>query len=182
MRQANFSLEEVPVATYARTDARLRRLIDDYFDFIGDHYAGWESRSTQVDDSAQRVFFIAAKNLHLIAPASERSYLFGTCVRVASDTRRVLGRIREVEGQMKESRALHIRPRARKTCSIKSALARSSTRCSRTCRWICAPCWFWSKARASRRWRWRPSSKSQRAQSTHGFDELARRSPAAWRA
>jgi len=110
MRQANFSLEEVPVASYARTDARLRRMIDDYFDFIWRSLRRLGVPVDSVDDSAQRVFFIAAKNLHLIAPESERSYLFGTCVRVASDTRRVLGRVREVEGQVEIESTAHPTP------------------------------------------------------------------------
>jgi RNA polymerase sigma-70 factor (ECF subfamily) len=63
-----------------------------------------------VDDAAQRVFWIAAKNLHRIAPASERSYLFGTSVRVASDARRVHGRVREVGGEAEIESTAHPAP------------------------------------------------------------------------
>jgi RNA polymerase sigma-70 factor, ECF subfamily len=110
MRQADFSLEELPVASYAHTESRLRRLIDDYFDFIWRSLRRLGVTADAVDDAAQRVFWIAAKNLHRIDPASERSYLFGTCVRVASDARRVRGRVREVEGEAEIESTAHPTP------------------------------------------------------------------------
>jgi len=41
-----------------------------------------------VDDAAQQVFLVAAERLTDIAPASERSFVFGTALRVAQSLRR----------------------------------------------------------------------------------------------
>jgi len=41
-----------------------------------------------VDDALQQVFCIAARRIADIAPGSERSFLFGSALRVASDQRR----------------------------------------------------------------------------------------------
>jgi RNA polymerase sigma-70 factor (ECF subfamily) len=41
-----------------------------------------------VDDAAQQVFLVAAERLADIAPASERSFAFGTALRVAQSLRR----------------------------------------------------------------------------------------------
>jgi RNA polymerase sigma-70 factor (ECF subfamily) len=105
MRQADLSLQELPIASYASTDARLRRIIDEYFDFVWRSLRRLGVAGDAVDDAAQKVFFIAGKNLRHIAPESERSYLFGTCVRVASDARKVQSRVREVAGDAEIERA-----------------------------------------------------------------------------
>jgi RNA polymerase sigma-70 factor (ECF subfamily) len=52
--------------------------------------------SDDVDDCAQQVFWVAARKLDDIEGDSERAFLFGTAMRVASDARRSRTRRREV--------------------------------------------------------------------------------------
>ncbi len=47
------------------------------------------------DDASQQVWIVVARKLDIIDPARERSYLFGTAMRVASEERRARGRRRE---------------------------------------------------------------------------------------
>ncbi len=51
---------------------------------------------SSVDDAAQQVFLVASRRLDEIAAGSERGYLLGIALRVASDARRALRRRREV--------------------------------------------------------------------------------------
>jgi RNA polymerase sigma-70 factor (ECF subfamily) len=115
MRPANLSLEESlsdspPAAVHSAADSRLRRMIDVYFDFIWRSLRRLGIPADTVDDAAQGVFWIAARNLAQIAPESERSYLFGTAVRVAADARRVRARVREVSGDREIESAVHPTP------------------------------------------------------------------------
>ena len=45
-------------------------------------------REHAVDDATQQVFLVAAERLSEIAPASERSFVFGTALRVCQSMRR----------------------------------------------------------------------------------------------
>lgn len=49
-----------------------------------------------VDDAAQQVWIVIANRLADVEPERERSFLFGTAMRVASDVRRTLSKRREV--------------------------------------------------------------------------------------
>ncbi len=49
-----------------------------------------------VDDAAQQVFLVASRRLDEIRADGERAYLMGVALRVASDARRALRRLREV--------------------------------------------------------------------------------------
>jgi RNA polymerase sigma-70 factor (ECF subfamily) len=80
-----------------RSEARLRQLVVTYFDFVWRSLRRLGVPPDAVDDAAQRVFWVTAKNLPQIAVASERAYLFSTALRVASDVRRVRSRTREVQ-------------------------------------------------------------------------------------
>lgn len=53
--------------------------------------------SDSVDDATQQVFMVLFRRMHEIKPGQERSFLFGTVVRVASEFRRKPFRRREVE-------------------------------------------------------------------------------------
>jgi len=55
----------------------------------------WES---DADDASQRVFLVAHRRLNDIEPASERSFLLQTALRVAADFRRSRRRQREENG------------------------------------------------------------------------------------
>jgi RNA polymerase sigma-70 factor, ECF subfamily len=92
-------LEAAPIAVPARsaaTDARLRAMLDEHFDFIWRSLRRFGLSDDRADDAAQQVFVVAARKLSSINPGSERSFLFGTALRVASDLRRSASYRREV--------------------------------------------------------------------------------------
>jgi RNA polymerase sigma-70 factor, ECF subfamily len=100
---------EAPGAPISRTpasDARLRMLVQDHFDFIWRSLRRLGVPHTDVDDCAQQVFWVAARKLALISEGSERAFLFSTALRVASDARRSRVRRREVP-QEEETRETH---------------------------------------------------------------------------
>jgi RNA polymerase sigma-70 factor (ECF subfamily) len=102
-------VSELPTAPPSRTsasDARLRTLVQDHFDFIWRSLRRLGVPHTDVDDCAQQVFWVAARKLALIAEGSERAFLFSTALRVASDARRSRVRRREVP-QEEETRETH---------------------------------------------------------------------------
>jgi RNA polymerase sigma-70 factor (ECF subfamily) len=76
--------------------ARLRRILDEQFDFVWRSLRRFGLDADRADDAAQQVFVIASRKLDVIQPGSERSFLFGTAMRVASDMRRSAIRRREV--------------------------------------------------------------------------------------
>ncbi len=80
----------------AADQLRLRRLLDEYFDFIWRSLRRFGLSDDRADDAAQQVFMIASRKLDTIQPESERSFLFGTAMRVASDIRRSAAYRREV--------------------------------------------------------------------------------------
>lgn len=78
------------------SDARLRRMLDDHFDFIWRSLRRFGLASDRADDATQQVFVIASRRLATIQVGSERSFLFGTAMRVASDLRRSASFRREI--------------------------------------------------------------------------------------
>ena len=77
---------------------RLNRLFEENLDFVWRSLRRLGVPLSTVDDATQQVWLIVAKRLPDIAVGSERSFLFGTATRIASDTRRSLARRREVSG------------------------------------------------------------------------------------
>jgi RNA polymerase sigma-70 factor (ECF subfamily) len=92
------------------SQARLKSMVDDHFDFIWRSLRRLGVPPDAVDDAAQRVFIVAAKNVDDIAAGSEKSYLFGSALRVAADFRRVRARVREVPLFDELERAAHPMP------------------------------------------------------------------------
>jgi RNA polymerase sigma-70 factor, ECF subfamily len=80
----------------AADHARLRRMLDESFDFIWRSLRRFGLSDDRADDAAQQVFIIASRKLDMIQPDNERSFLFGTAMRVASDIRRSAVNRREV--------------------------------------------------------------------------------------
>ena len=86
-------------ATTARADAaRLRRIVRDHHDFVWRSLRRMGVPESVTEDAAQQVFLVLSRKLGDVTPESERSFLFGTVVRVASDARRTQARRREVHG------------------------------------------------------------------------------------
>ncbi len=75
--------------------ARLRALVDRHFDFVWRAARRLGLHAADADDVAQDVFIVAARRLDEVEPDRERSFLFGTLLRVAGTRRRSDGRRRE---------------------------------------------------------------------------------------
>jgi RNA polymerase sigma-70 factor (ECF subfamily) len=76
--------------------ARLRAMVDDYFDQVCVALRRLGVDEAEVEDNAQQVFVIAQSKLRVIERKSERAFLLGTAAKVASHARRSKRRRREV--------------------------------------------------------------------------------------
>jgi RNA polymerase sigma-70 factor (ECF subfamily) len=77
--------------------ARLRSMIETFFDFIWRSLRRLGVAEADADDATQQVFLVASRKLARVTPGAERSFLFGIALRVASDARRTRRRRREVD-------------------------------------------------------------------------------------
>jgi RNA polymerase sigma-70 factor (ECF subfamily) len=80
-------------------DARLRRVVREYYDFVWRALRRMGVAEHGAEDAAQQVFLVIANKLEGVSYENERSFLFGTIVRVAADARRAQSRRREVNGE-----------------------------------------------------------------------------------
>lgn len=71
-----------------RARSRLEVLFATHFDFIWRSLRRFGLSEDRADDAAQQVFMIASRKLDAIKEGSERSFLFGTAMRVTSDIRK----------------------------------------------------------------------------------------------
>jgi RNA polymerase sigma-70 factor, ECF subfamily len=78
-----------------RQSLRLQALVDQNFDFAWRSLRRLGVTEPNVDDATQQLFLVVASKLDVIEPGRERSFIFGAAVRIASDSRRALGRERE---------------------------------------------------------------------------------------
>jgi RNA polymerase sigma-70 factor (ECF subfamily) len=90
------STDETSEGKSGQRDARLRAMVDNHFDFIWRSMCHLGVPEADAEDAAQQVFLIADRKLDTIAEGSERAFLFGTAVRIASRFRRGRERRREV--------------------------------------------------------------------------------------
>ena len=72
--------------------ARARALVNEHFDFVWRLLRRLGVPEADVDDAAQRVFIVGTRRLADIASGSERTFLYGTALRIAATTRRNLRR------------------------------------------------------------------------------------------
>lgn len=72
----------------ADVDSRLRALIATQFDFVWRSLRRLGVPEAHADDACQQVWLVVSRKLESVEPAHERSFLFGTALRVASDARR----------------------------------------------------------------------------------------------
>jgi RNA polymerase sigma-70 factor (ECF subfamily) len=85
----------LPALTFEATvdrRARLERMINGEYRFIWRLLRRLGVPSDQASDATQQVFLIAAERIDDIREASERSFLFGTAVRLSQTSRRKLAR------------------------------------------------------------------------------------------
>ncbi len=72
----------------AATD-RLRAAFDAHFDFVWRFLRRLGAPSGVADDLAQEVYLVLSRRLDEVHPGKERSFLFGTAVRLAAEERRL---------------------------------------------------------------------------------------------
>jgi RNA polymerase sigma-70 factor (ECF subfamily) len=72
----------------AGRDARITAIVRTNHDFIWRLLRRLGIPDASADDATQQVFCVAARRIDDIAPGRERSFLFGTALRVVSDFRR----------------------------------------------------------------------------------------------
>jgi len=78
--------EALPASSIA--ERRLTALVDAQYDFVWRSVRRLGVRDGDADDAAQHVFLVAARKLDAIREGCERSFLYQTALRVASDYRR----------------------------------------------------------------------------------------------
>lgn len=74
------------------TDERITRLFQEHFDMVWRTIRRLGVSPDAIDDAAQEVFIVASRRLGEIEPSKEKSFLYGTTIRVASTARRAHGR------------------------------------------------------------------------------------------
>ena len=88
------------VESTARADVeaparRVRRIVDESYDFVWRSLRRLGVPPAFVDDGAQQVFVVLVRRLDDVETGAERAFLFGVAVRVAADLRRSARRRRE---------------------------------------------------------------------------------------
>ena len=104
------AIEEVPSAPHAivRDDERIQRVVDRECTFVWRSLRRFGVPSALADDATQTVFLTLAARIHDVPGQSERSFLVGTCLRVAANVRRSLARCKETaNGVVEQHPSLH---------------------------------------------------------------------------
>jgi RNA polymerase sigma-70 factor (ECF subfamily) len=102
--------------------SRIASLVEAHLDFVWRSLRRLGVPAAAVDDAAQQVWLVVANRLDDIEPERERSFLFGTALRVASDVRRSLSKRREVP-ELEHRPPIDARPLADELMDKKQARA-----------------------------------------------------------
>lgn len=86
--QATIVMEDGEAIRTVDTDARFRHLVREHIEFVWRCMRRLGVPSPDCDDATQQVLYIAFSKLSSIAEGSERSFLFATAHRLASNIRR----------------------------------------------------------------------------------------------
>ncbi len=78
------------------TDARVRAVVTEHYDFVWRSLRRLGVPAASADDEAQQVFCVFAKRAASVAPEKEKTFLFGVVLRVAQASRRTAARRAEV--------------------------------------------------------------------------------------
>ncbi|NUP05057.1 MAG: sigma-70 family RNA polymerase sigma factor [Polyangiaceae bacterium] len=78
---------------------RIKGVVVDHHTFVWRSLVRLGVPRADAEDALQQVFMVTARRIDDIAPGSERSFLYGVCLRVASRARRTVARRREVVGE-----------------------------------------------------------------------------------
>ena len=88
----------VSAPSLARVDeVRLRQIVEANFDALWRFLRRLGIGVGDVDDAVQEVILVLARKLHLVEKGSERSFVFSTAFRIASDMRKRAKRRRQLE-------------------------------------------------------------------------------------
>jgi RNA polymerase sigma-70 factor (ECF subfamily) len=79
---------EGPMSVAERLPYDARTLVLEHFDFVWRLLRRLGVAEADVDDATQQVFLVAARRLSSITDGSERAFLYGTALRLASTLRR----------------------------------------------------------------------------------------------
>src|SRR5690242_1976376 len=93
----DFGSSVVEPTSVVDRDERMRSLLEAHFVFIWRLLRRFGVPENDVDDAAQQVFIVAWNKLGDIPVSTERSFLFGTALRVAASFRRRLRRRGEID-------------------------------------------------------------------------------------
>jgi RNA polymerase sigma-70 factor (ECF subfamily) len=80
----------------------LAALVRAEIDFVWRSLRGTGLSPADADDATQQVFLVASNRLGELVPGKERSFLYGTALRVARNVRRGLSRRREAPAELDE--------------------------------------------------------------------------------
>jgi RNA polymerase sigma-70 factor, ECF subfamily len=92
---AQLTADEIADGPLQAETARLRALVEEHFDFAWRSLRRLGVPEAAVDDATQQLFAVVARRLAGIDPGRERSFVFGTAVRIAAECRRVARRERD---------------------------------------------------------------------------------------
>jgi len=84
--------EPPPAPSAVDARARLATMVRDHFALVWRLLRRLGVPADRADDAAQEVFLVASSRIVDIAAGSERSFLFGTALRMAKSARRAMGR------------------------------------------------------------------------------------------
>ncbi|MGH7284965.1 MAG: RNA polymerase sigma factor [Polyangiaceae bacterium] len=79
----------------ASPETRVRAAIDTHYDGVWRFLRRFGVAESDAEDAAQKVFVVFAEKLASIDPRAEKSFLFSSAVRIASDARKKHARSRE---------------------------------------------------------------------------------------
>lgn len=79
---------EAGLASTEKPEQRARTMVNDHFDFVWRLLRRLGVPAADVDDAAQQVFIVGTRRMADIPPGSERTFLYGTALRLASTLRR----------------------------------------------------------------------------------------------
>ncbi|MBI4819371.1 MAG: sigma-70 family RNA polymerase sigma factor [Deltaproteobacteria bacterium] len=92
---ATGTLGSVPLQSSKTAEApqvRLRALFEAHYDFVWRSLRRLGLDADQADDGAQEVFMVVSRRIGDVGPGAEKSFLYGTAMRVASEARRARSR------------------------------------------------------------------------------------------
>jgi RNA polymerase sigma-70 factor (ECF subfamily) len=77
-----------PRADAAANERRIRRIVDESYEFLWRSLRRLGVAEDNVADAAQQVLVVLARRVDTVSEGSERAFLFGVAIRVAADARR----------------------------------------------------------------------------------------------